>query len=156
MAFSGKQVVYEIITFVLFILIVGGLFAVKNRMGILQGEAGNLGVCLTGLVIWSVVSGAIYYTMGLSKKNAPPAQQQYYPPPPPSYQTSSSPYYQQQSQYPSTGPYQQGTIANIPKAKHANINGVLQTICPYCNSPLGSYPPGQVVTCHSCFQQLKS
>jgi hypothetical protein len=147
---DARRTIIDVVLFILFFVIVGGIFAIKNNLGILQGVFDNMAVCGLATLLWFVIGMCIYHFFG-PKKNAPnSASQQVAPPPPPGY-------YSQSSQSISQQQYQQATDPNnAMPAKHQVVNGTLQSVCPFCNSYQGALPPGQVKMCNTCFRYFKS
>jgi hypothetical protein len=146
---TGRRIIIEVIVCILFFVIVGGIFGIKNNLKVLQSETDNVAVCGLGIMIWLLVSGCIYYFFG--REESGPAPQQVTEPPPPSM------YYSQSSQSISQQQYQQATDPNnAMPAKHQVVNGTLQSVCPFCNSYQGALPPGQVKMCNTCFRYFKS
>ena len=130
----------RIVGLVLFIVIVGGLFGIKNSLGVLQSDAENVGVCLAGVFIWFLIIMILYkYIVGNEEV---PATNPYYPPPP------QYGYYQQGPQY--QYPYQQGAYQQAPyqqspyqQAPYQNPNA---RTCRFCGGRLSNVTS----TCPHC------
>jgi len=140
MAYTGREIMMRIISFILFFLIVGGLFAIKNSLGVLQSETENIGVCLLGVFIWFVIVAVLYkYVAGTQ----PAPTQNPYNPPPPQYGYQ----YQQNPQY--NNPYQQGTYQQRPYQQAPNVASYQSSStqnCRFCGGRLSNVTS----TCPHC------